>query len=222
MRDTAAAYARAKRIFSKDDPVYQEPGYLAALEASAGRSIMAGPKLQNLYLILTEELPTLDAEAVIECGSYRGGSALFMAHVLKQSAPWMKVYACDTFEGMPATDGVDLHKAGDFADTDLPGLYAAREAAGLTNLHIVKGRIEDTLPRLDDKVGLLHIDVDIYSACKAATDIAWPRLVSGGYVVYDDADWWTCLGATQAAEELMMQHRIHSEQVCPHWVYRKP
>lgn len=221
MRDTAAAYERSKRIFGTT-PVYQEPGYQAAMKASAGRSIMAGPKLQNLYLLLSEQLPRLDADAVVECGAYKGGSALFMAHVLKQHAPWMKVYACDTFSGMPETDEKDLHIAGDFADADLPGLYAARKAAGLSNLEIVPGLIERTLPALSGKIGLLHIDVDIYSACKAATDIAWSKIVPGGFVVYDDADWWTCLGATEAAEELMQEHRIHSEQVCPHWVFRKP
>jgi hypothetical protein len=222
IRDPRAAYSRGGRIFSETSPVHEDPNFLAAIAATAGRSIMAGTKLANLYLLLREEVPKLDAAAVVECGAYKGGSALFMAHVLKQSAPWMKVYALDTFEGVPATADVDLHKAGDFADADLPGLYAARDKAGLDNLIPMKGLIQDTLPLVPDSIGLLHIDVEAYSACRAATDIAWSKLARGGYVVYDDADWWTCLGATQAAEELMMEHRIHSEQVCPHWVFKKP
>lgn len=222
MRDTQAAYARARRIYSKQAPVYSEPGYQAALEASAGRSIMAGEKLQNLYLLLQQEIPKVGGDAVVECGSYKGGSALFMAHILKGIAPAVRVFACDTFNGMPAVGSGDLHRTGDFADADLAGLYRARDAAGLDNLEIVPGLIQDTLPKLSASIALLHIDVDIYSACKSAIDLCWPRIVSGGYIIFDDADYWTCLGATQAAEELIMNRRLHTEQVDPHWVFRKP
>ena len=68
--------------------------------------------------------------------------------------------------------------------------------------------------------GLAHIDCDIYSAVKYAQEQVWPHMTKGGYVVYDDADAPTCIGATEAVEELIMDRRLHAEQVWPHWVFR--
>ena len=43
---------------------------------------------------------------------------------------------------------------------------------------------------------------------------------SGGYVVYNDVETSSCLGATQAVEELNMERRMYSEQIWPHFVFR--
>ena len=73
-----------------------------------------------------------------------------------------------------------------------------------------------SLPRF----ALAHIDCDIYSGVKYAQDAVWPFMAKGGYVVYDDADAPSCIGATEAVEQLVMERRLHSEQVWPHWVFR--
>jgi hypothetical protein len=44
-------------------------------------------------------------------------------------------------------------------------------------------------------------------------------MTEGWYLAFDDADVSSCIGATQAAERLIMTRRIHSEQVWPHWVF---
>jgi predicted O-methyltransferase YrrM len=198
--------------------------YRAAVEASGGWSIMVGMKRMDLFLILTRFLGRLEHRDVIEFGSYRGGNALFMAWILRELYPEAKIYACDTYAGMPATDLTrDAHYAGDFADTSQADLEARRDALGLTNLIVVRGRFEDTFPAIAASgatFGLAHIDCDIYSAVKYAQEEVWPRMTRGGYLVYDDADAPTCIGATEAVEELIMDRRIHAEQVWPHWVFR--
>ncbi len=124
-----------------------DPLYRAAVEASGGWSIMVGMKRMDLFLILTRFLGKLDNQNVIEFGSYRGGNALFMAWILRELHPQAKVYACDTYAGMPATDLTrDAHYAGDFADTSQADLEARRDRVGLTNLIVVPGRFEDNLP----------------------------------------------------------------------------
>jgi hypothetical protein len=45
-------------------------------------------------------------------------------------------------------------------------------------------------------------------------------MTKGGYIAYDDADAPSCIGATEAVEELVMARSLHSEQVWPHWVFR--
>lgn len=206
------------------DAIAADPLYRAAVEASGGWSIMVGLKRMDLFLILTRFLGRLDCQDIIEFGSYRGGNALFMAWILRELYPQAKVYACDTYAGMPQTDLTrDAHYAGDFADTSQADLEARRDALGLTNLIVVRGRFEETFPAIaasGARFGLAHIDCDIYSAVKYAQEEVWPHMTKGGYVVYDDADAPTCIGATEAVEELIMDRRIHAEQVWPHWVFR--
>ncbi|MDB5423374.1 MAG: protein of unknown function, putative Methyltransferase [Phenylobacterium sp.] len=219
-------YQRGCGLAHTDMPqaIEADPLYRAAVEASGGWSIMVGTKRMDLFLILTRFLGRLAHHDVIEFGSYRGGNALFMAAILRELHPEAKVYALDTYAGMPATDLTrDAHHAGDFADTSQADLEARRDALGLTNLIVVRGRFEDSFPAIaatGATFGLAHIDCDIYSAVKYAQEEVWPHMTKGGYVVYDDADAPTCIGATEAVEELIMDRRLHAEQVWPHWVFR--
>lgn len=204
--------------------VAAHPLYQSAVEASGGWSLMVDAKRMNLFLILTTFFDRLSDHDVIEFGSYRGGNALFMAHVLKALKPKAKVYACDTYAGMPVTDaGRDLHSAGDFSDASYEALSKRRDKLKLKNLVIVKGLFEDTFPGIAKtklRFGLAHIDCDIYSGVKYAQDAVWPFMTKGGYIAYDDADAPSCIGATEAVEELVMARSLHSEQVWPHWVFR--
>lgn len=206
------------------DLVAHHPLYQAGLEASDHWSVMVEAKRMNLFLILTSFYAQLAGKDVIEFGSYRGGNALFMARILWDVAPGAKVYACDTFAGMPTTDAArDLHGAGDFGDSSYEALVERRDTLGLTNLVIVKGLFQDTFPKIArerPRFGLAHIDCDIYSGVKYAQKAVWPLMARGGYVVYDDADTPSCIGATEAVEELVIKRRLHSEQVWPHWVFR--
>jgi predicted O-methyltransferase YrrM len=202
------------------DPLYQE-----AMQRVGGRSLMAEDNRKNLFLILCAYLTRLPKGHIIEYGSYRGGNALFMALVAKHVLPGVRVYALDTFAGMPATNGeVDAHRAGDFADVDLDELRGYAESLGLDNLVFVKGRFEETaLPTLRDagSLTLAHIDCDIYSAVAYAYDASLPYLVPGGYIVFDDANVSSCLGATEAVEELVIRRDGRfSEQAFPQYVFR--
>jgi hypothetical protein len=116
-----------------------------------------------------------------------------------------------------------MHAGGNFADASLDALKGRIADNSLTNLIPVKGMFQDTFPELVQtgvSFGLAHIDADIHSAVKYAQDAVWPHMTPGGYVVYDDADVSSCIGATQAVEELIMERRVHSEQIWPHFVFR--
>ena len=206
------------------DQLAHDPLWNAALEATGGRSIVQVGRLLNLFLILTHYWRPHQGAHVVEFGSYRGGCALFLATVLKSVDPSARVHALDTFAGMPTCDGeIDAHHGGDFSDADLAGLLARRELLGLDNLFIHQGLFEKTYPRVAAMApgfGLAHIDADIYSACRYASDAVWPHMRAGGYVVFDDATVASCLGATQVVEELIRERGLHSEQVSPHVVFR--
>jgi predicted O-methyltransferase YrrM len=198
-----------------------DPLYLEAIEASGRRSIAVPEKLENIFFIIKNHLGSLESQNIVEFGSYRGGSSLIMGYLLKKLYPGARLWSLDTFEGMPETAAIDAHGVGDFADADLPGFEALIRKHDLP-ITVLKGLCQNTFPLLaDQRFGLAHIDVDIYSAVKYAAETAWDQMVPGGYLVFDDANAPSCVGATRAAEEMVMQRQIHSEQVWPHWVFRR-
>lgn len=226
-RNVSEGYARGWGIQFSDlrekvklDPLYQE-----AVELSSGRTIMTEDNRINIYLIMKYCLRDIPLGNIVEFGSYKGGQAIFMSYVAKKLLPTVKVYAFDTFKGMPLTDvKVDAHSFGDFNDVDLPELKSYIEKNNLDNLELVEGLFESTLPTKITQMGpisLAHIDCDIYSACVYAYESIKKNMVNGGYYIFDDATVSSCLGATEAVEEyLVMRDKLHSEQIFPHYVFR--
>lgn len=203
-----------------NDSLYKE-----AMRFVQGRSVVAEDNRMNIFLIIRDYLKHLDFGHIVEFGSYKGGNALFMAYVVERLYPGMKVYAFDSFTGMPETDSrIDAHSAGDFADVDLDELRRFADTQRIKNVEFVQGLFDETvptvLPRLG-KISLAHIDCDIYSAVAFSYDAIKPYIVDGGYIVFDDAVVSSCLGATEAVEELAIRRDgMHSEQIFPHFVFR--
>ena len=130
--------------------VAAHPLYQAALARAQGRTVMTVHRLMNLFLILTLFSDRLESQDVVEFGSFRGGSLLFIGTVLQRIYPKARVWGFDTFAGMPVTDAsVDLHKQADFAETSVQEVRAALDAAGLDNVTLVPGLVQD--------LSLIHI-----------------------------------------------------------------
>jgi len=198
-----------------------------ALQLSRGRTIVVENNLANIFMLMKLFVPRLPFGHIVEFGSFRGGSAIFMAFLAQKFLPNAQVLAFDTFSGMPATDkSIDFHNAGDFCEVDLAELRQYVEEIGLRNLHFVEGKFEDTAsPALKEfqRVALCHIDCDIRSAIQSAYDTTQPYTVPGGYWVFDDPLQPTCLGATEAVEDLLIKRdSLNAEQVWPHLVFREP
>ncbi len=63
------------------DPLYQE-----AVALITGRSFVSEERRMNLFLLLKFYLPKLASGHIIEFGAYKGGNAVFMAHVAAKTA----------------------------------------------------------------------------------------------------------------------------------------
>jgi len=229
-RDIGAGHQRGWRLefVNLADEIRDDPIFAAAKRAADDRGSLLTPhKLCNLYLIIRYALADSSAD-IYEFGSFSGGSAVFMATVLKQLGRTSRVYAFDTFEGMPDTDPVrDLHGKGDFADSKLDTLreYIAEHALD-THLTLVKGRFDETLPGVlaaSGTPGLLHVDCDIYEPIKYVVRACLPHLRPASHIVFDDPLHGSCLGAFDAVQELLVRELdLTAEQVYPHLVFRYP
>lgn len=206
----------------REDKLYQE-----AARFASGRSVISEDNRMNIFLIIRNYLKLVPFGHLVEFGSYKGGNALFMAYCAARLYPGVQVYAFDTFSGMPETDaGIDAHNAGDFADVDLAELAEFSRKNGFGNITFVKGVFEQTAPGMlpqIENIALAHIDCDIYSAVAYSYDAARRYMVEGGYLVFDDAVYSSCLGATEAVEELAIRRDgLNCEQIFPQFVFRAP
>ncbi|MBB6251369.1 TylF/MycF/NovP-related O-methyltransferase [Nitrospirillum iridis] len=227
-RNVMAGYTRGWGLEFGDlrNLIKNDPVYLESFELARGRSLLTESKLMNIFLIMKYGAAHLVGD-IVECGSYRGGGAVFMANVARRLGINATIYALDTFSGMPPTDRVlDLHFAGNFDDASYEDVVNYIAETGLTNIKIIKGLFQDTLPTLLRDISALsavHIDCDIYSAVSYCIRTIQPKLhPEGGYIVFDDPLQGSCLGALQAVEEWSHEGRLHAEQAYPHLVYRFP
>jgi O-methyltransferase len=165
-------------------------------------TLITPDRLHVLYT-LAQQASLLDGE-FWECGVYRGGTAMLLASVLEPSSvgaaePRLRLF--DTFKGMPEVDDDrDLHGAGDFADTSAAGVLARVGGERAARVH--EGFMPATFAGLElSRIAFAHVDVDIYRSMLEACAFIYPRLVRGGFMVFDDYGMPSCPGARQAVDE---------------------
>lgn len=142
----------------------------------------------------------------LECGVYKGGTAILLAKTIHDRECDAVLHLFDTFQGMPDTDSKrDLHRKGDFADTDLDRvrervLSISKGSNDTVVFH--PGFIPDTFQDCGiECVSFAHVDVDIYRSVFDCCEYIYPRLVPGGFLLFDDYGFPYCGGARQAVDE---------------------
>jgi predicted O-methyltransferase YrrM len=121
---------------------------------------------------------------IVEFGVWKGHSTRAIRDELWMSGVWdrrqrhKRIYACDSFEGLPAS--YENLPAGNFA-TPVPKL---------TGIRIVEGYFEDSLtPELAREVGqvsLAHFDADLHSSTACALNWVTPLLHPGSLLLFDE------------------------------------
>ncbi len=172
--------------------------------------------------------------ALVECGVWRGGSMMAAAQALIALGDTTRhLYLYDTFSGMTSPGEADVSRSGvraeskftkratgaDSSDWCLAGIEDVRANMERTGypmdcLHLVAGKVEDTLPgQAPDIIALLRLDTDWYASTKHELQHLYPRLAEGGVLILDDYGDW--LGARQAYDEYaalwetpLFMHRI--------------
>ncbi len=144
--------------------------------------------------------------AAAEIGTYRGGTAYFIAatfaEVIGQPAV---VEVIDTFEGHPQ-DKLSEHDSQTHKDpslfTDTTYEDVVRYLAPFESVTVHKGEFSTVAPRLpDQQYRLVHVDVDLYEPTLDCLRYFGPRLVPGGVIVVDDFGSPGCPGVDRAAKE---------------------
>ena len=153
---------------------------------------------------------------LMECGVWRGGTAVFMRGFLHA---WgitdRNVWVADSFAGppppsLPQDEGDDL-SAARYPMLAIP-LETVRDVFARYDLldeHVrfLPGWFRDTLPRVAvDRLALLRIDADLYESTKEALSALYPKISEGGFVIVDD---YGCIPACrQAVDEYRQREGI--------------
>jgi O-methyltransferase len=171
------------------------------VEAAEKYTLVTADRCYALYTLGRQAL-SLGGE-FWECGVYRGGTAILLAKLIAEygAKSGTKLHLFDTFEGMPDVNAQkDWHKSGDFKDTSEEAVKERVGHPSLVQTH--KGFIPDSFKGLDGaKISFAHIDVDIYQSILDSLDFIYPKMLKGGFIVFDDYGFPTCPGARQAVDE---------------------
>ena len=120
-------------------------------------------------------------------------------------------HAFDSFEGLPETSDEDgFFKTGTFdtSESDFVSIVKRRTGKVLSPDSIHKGYYSESLTAdLKSKlpmVGVLHVDVDLYSSTIELFDFIKPLLCDGSLILFDD--WYCFPRGVEGGEGLAMEH----------------
>jgi O-methyltransferase len=140
---------------------------------------------------------------LVECGVFRGGTALLEARTLAaaEEGTSRRLHLFDSFQGMPGgVSPAESFRPGHLGRTSAAGVRRLLAAYPFVQLHV--GFIPDTFAGLGlGPVAWAHVDLDLYQATRDAIAFLYPRLVPGGFLIFDDYGFPSCPGARRAVDE---------------------
>jgi O-methyltransferase len=142
--------------------------------------------------------------AFLEVGVWRGGSGCLLG--LANRRPGRRLFLADTFAGVVKVGERDTrYKGGEHADTTADEVRTLLSRNGLKETQVLVGMFpEHNAKQVDERIALLHIDVDVYESALGVLTWALPRLVMGAVVVFDDYGFHGCEGVTRLVNEFVM------------------
>ncbi len=185
------------------------------LEVDETYHIFNGANISNVFFwnIIFDDLSKnkIFFDSIVECGVGRGRSLLTLNHlldiylktkILDLSENELKVYGLDSFEGFPKPTIFDYSfrnpKKGEWASSP-SGKYKYNEKfikkifsnSSVTDvyLELIKGFFSESTKKLKSKslkIGILHLDGDLYESIKDPLDNLSESVVKGGFIIFDD------------------------------------
>jgi O-methyltransferase len=183
-------------------PWYDDEGFRSTYAAVQRNSFVDQYKCYDLWEQLGQ-LRHLEGD-ILEVGVWRGGTGVLLATRAKQLSMNATTYLADTFAGVAkAGDADPVYRGGEHADTS-PETVASLAATLRVDVRILPGVFpDDTGPAIEScRFRFVHIDVDVYESARQVFEWAWPRLVVGGAVVWDDYGSFSCEGVVRLGREL--------------------
>lgn len=165
----------------------------------------------------------------VECGVWRGGSAMLIAKILvKKGIQDRKIFLYDTFEGMSKPTSQDIDLNGSTADyllkknilnkttsvwclADINDVRANLLSTDFPkeNTIYIQGKVENTIPDKlpSGKIALLRLDTDWYESTYHELVNLYPILSENGILIIDDYGHWE--GCRKAVDRYFTENNIN-------------
>lgn len=134
------------------------------------------------------ETPPEVEGAVIECGTWKGGSAVNLSLACRIAGRKLLIY--DSFEGLPPEPEGDRegggYKVGDYCGTLEEVRENVRRYGAIEACEFVQGWFADTLPDLKQPILLAFLDVDYEASLEMCVRHIWNNLTEKGYIFIDE------------------------------------
>jgi len=195
--------------------------FQAIYQKVKGFTLVGPERCYALYQSLKYILANDVSGDLVECGVWKGGSAMLMAYTLLGAGiNSRRIFLYDTFEGMPKPG----EKDGEFEKREwerlkldeqrnnwcLSTVEEVKNNLGQTgypkeNIVWIKGKVEETIPgQLPSQIALLRLDTDWYESTKHELLHLFPLLENKGVLIIDDYGAWQ--GAKKATDEYFAAH----------------
>lgn len=174
---------------------------------------------QHLIKILDDNM--VEEGALVECGFGYGRSFVVLCHFAVKGK--RKIYGIDSFAGFPNVSKFDVSirnpKKGQWSvrslaestrSIDRLGIFSDGDDFELIKLIFGK-KTHNPIP--DEKIALLHLDLDLYSGYKHALEIFYDQIQCGGIVLFDEYNDVKWPGATLAINEFLENKNISLDQI---------
>lgn len=198
------------------EDIFRDKGFIEVYNKVKDQTMVRIERCYALYGSIRYILKNNIAGDLVECGVWKGGSSMLMAHTLLQAGVTnRKIYMYDTYEGMSMPGEVDGAEAmnewekGRTNDSHNSMCYSPFETVRSNimstgypaeNIVMVKGKVEDTIPgTVPSTISLLRLDTDWYDSTKHELDHLYPLLTKHGALLIDDYGAWH--GAKKAVDE---------------------
>ena len=159
---------------------------------------------------------------IVECGVWRGGFSIFLAHAF----PNKNIWVCDSFQGFQPLENA-RHKYDKERHTpeythnhvgplgisleEVKGHFKTYGLEDDPRIRYLKGFVKDTLPKSGiEKISLLRIDVDAYSATLETLEELYDKVQEGGWIIIDDTNLYEAIDALKV---------FFNQRNLPLWVY---
>lgn len=146
---------------------------------------------------------------VVELGSWKGQSTLWLGYGIEDRSDGGRVYAVDTWQGSFEEEKHKKYLEGYSENQLYEEFIQNMKNNGLDQITVpIRG---DTLEvarqwPLDTRIGLLHIDASHeYEEVRRDFEFWSPHVLTGGFIVFDDVPYWP--GPTRLITELPKWYR---------------
>ena len=219
-REAKLLFDRLSVLFQSPENSFSDSEFNHILKTIKPYTLLSHQRLYSLYNHARQVCEADMPGNFVECGVAAGGSTALLAYVIKsKSKQPRKIYAFDSFEGMPAPTDADTHQGIPAEETGWGSgtCFATEEsvmeicnALNVSDIvEPVKGYFQETLPYARNQIGpvaLLHMDGDWYDSTRVILANLYDNVITNGFIQVDDYGHWE--GCKKAIKEFEASRNI--------------